>query len=92
MTENDSVAIPPHVHVRAFDGEVVILDLSTGDYFGLDEVGASFWNALSAGKTPAEVATELASVYAVSSDRLLKDILKLVADFERLGLVVKRSA
>ena len=92
MTENDVVTIPDHVHVRAFDGEVVILDLSTGDYFGLDEVGAAFWTALSEGKTPAEVASELASVYAVPAERLLNDILKLVAEFELLGLVVKRNA
>ena len=82
MTSEHEVRVaPPHVHARAFDGELVILDLSTGEYFGVDEIGSAFWHHLTAGKPPSEVATILASVYAVSTDQLLGDVLKFVAEF-----------
>lgn len=90
--EHELRTAPPHVHARAFDGELVILDLSTGEYFGLDEIGTVFWQNLTAGKSPSEVATALSAVYAVSSEQLLQDVLKFVAEFEQLGLLILKRA
>src|SRR5579884_160304 len=37
----------------------VILDLASGQYFGLSPQAATFWEQICAGKTPAEVIAEL---------------------------------
>lgn len=40
------IAIPAHVLFRDLGGEAVVLDLDSGRYFGLDEVGTRFWQLL----------------------------------------------
>ena len=43
----DSLTIPDTVVFRDLDGEVVILDLESSTYFGLDPVGARMWTLVS---------------------------------------------
>src|SRR5438045_2839748 len=45
----DKFEIHPDVVWREIDGEVVLLNVVTGLYYGLDEVGSSVWRLL-AGK------------------------------------------
>jgi len=75
------------IHVRTFDGELVLLDLARGDYFGVNEVGAQLWAGLVAGKTPREIAAEIQSVYDVTPDVLLADLVELTNALIARGLV-----
>ncbi|MBR9765653.1 MAG: PqqD family protein [Rhodobacteraceae bacterium] len=45
---------PDIVH-EEFDGDMVILNLSCGQYFGLNESGALLWKAISEGHALAEI-------------------------------------
>jgi hypothetical protein len=78
------------VHVRTFDGELVLLDLARGDYFGVNEVGARLWQGLVAGKTPREIALEIQDDYDVMPEALLDDLLKLTTELVTRGLVRNR--
>ena len=69
--------VAPNVFTREFDGEVVVVDLERGDYFGLDVVGARAWSGLAVGRTPREVARELCLEFDVEIDRLLADLVAL---------------
>jgi hypothetical protein len=60
------IAAAPNVHARRFDNEVVILDLTQGLYFGLDEVGAEMWDRFLLGQSPHEIALALAERYSTS--------------------------
>lgn len=80
------------VHVRDFDGELVVLDLAKGDYFGLNEIGAKLWAALVDGRSPSEVADELVSSYDVGRDRLLADLIALTSELLTRGLIEPRPA
>jgi len=40
------VSLSPHVFAREFQGEVVLLDLDGGAYFGLDPVAAAVFRSL----------------------------------------------
>ena len=40
LKPSDKISISPQVVARELGGETVILDLSSGTYFGLDPVGA----------------------------------------------------
>lgn len=75
------------VHVRSFDGELVILDLAGGHYYGVSEVGARLWAGLLSGKTTREVASELRGLYDVDQDKLLDDLVALTNELLRRGLV-----
>ena len=84
----DRVRVAKDVHVREFDGELVVLDLQKGDYFGVNEVGARLWEGLALGKSPAEIAAELAPVYDVEPARLIADLVALTNELAARGLVV----
>lgn len=86
-----AVVVPSHVFVREFDGELVLLDLEGGDYFGLSELGLVLWNGLSAGKTPREVAAEAVALYDIDLPTMTRDFSKLTAELLSKGLLHRRE-
>ncbi|MEJ6479486.1 MAG: PqqD family protein [Octadecabacter sp.] len=54
----------PDVVGEEFDGEVVVLNLKTGQYFGLNESGVALWSAILAGADPADIAGISGSEFA----------------------------
>jgi Coenzyme PQQ synthesis protein D (PqqD) len=74
------------VHVREFDGEMVLLDLERGEYFGLDELGGKVWRALVQGETPQEIAIHLEPEHDVSLETLVADLVALTDELVRRGL------
>jgi hypothetical protein len=80
------------VHARRFDDEIVLLDLQGGRYYGLDEVGADVWEALSDGATVEDVVARLHDRYDVERARLEQDVRALVDDLMRSGLLVAEGA
>ena len=95
----DSLSIGPQqrvraaesVHARAFDDELVLLDLEGGQYFSLDGAGVLVWEGLSAGRSPEEVAADVAREYAVEPARALADLLDLANDMVKRGLLVPQG-
>jgi hypothetical protein len=47
--------VGPDVVHEEFDGEIVVLNLQTGQYFGLNEAGATLWMAIESGSDPVAV-------------------------------------
>jgi hypothetical protein len=56
------------------DGNVVLLQFTSGAYFMLNEVGSKIWKLLDEGKTIAEIATALQPCYDPSKEILEQDI------------------
>lgn len=81
-----------NVFARDFEGELVLLDLARGDYYGLDEVGAALWHGLMAGRTVAEIAADLGPRYEVDDDQLRQDLVALLEDLFAKGLVEVEAA
>lgn len=78
----------PDVVHRVLDNEVVLLDLASGRYFGLNPTGAAFWEALGPDGTTLEQAEKvLLARFEVDSDVLHRDLEALVATLTREGLV-----
>jgi hypothetical protein len=69
------------------EGETVLLDLDSGVYFGLDEVGTVIWNALVAGCSRDEIVSRLLEEFDVESDRVRADVSALISSLEERGLV-----
>lgn len=60
-------------------GETVMLNIETGDYFGLNEVGTAFL-MLTDGKTPTkDIIKALHEKYEISFDTLQSDIKDLIS-------------
>lgn len=80
------------VAARALDGEAVLLDLASGTYFGLDEVGARVWELVEAGTTVGALRSALLAEFEVEEHVLAADLAHLLADLEQRGLVRRESA
>ena len=67
----------PAVISDIIDGEVVIMNLERGSYYGLDEVGADIWRLIMAGKTAEEISSDLAGHFSLDFERALTDVSAL---------------
>jgi hypothetical protein len=72
------VSVPPDVLVQDLQGESVILNVESGRYFGLDEVGTRMWAVLTTAKSLQAACDALAGEYEVERERLERDLLALV--------------
>lgn len=78
----------PDVVVREIEGEAVLLDLDSGVYFGLNEVGTRIWRLLVDGCDPAVMAERLAADYDASPDVIARDITRVLDELRARGLIV----
>jgi hypothetical protein len=69
------------------EGEAAILHLGRGAYFGLDPVGARIWQLLQAPRRVMEIRDALLAEYEVEPGRCEGDLLALLHDLARHGLV-----
>jgi hypothetical protein len=87
MNLDDRMEIPPEVMTRTVGEEVVILNLATGTYFGLDPIGARIWELMTAGQTLDEICEAMLAEYEVTHEELERDVLRLAAELHEQQLV-----
>lgn len=68
-------------------GEVAILDLKAGVYYGLDEVGARIWSLIQEPRRVDEVRDTLLEEYEVEPERCEHDLIALLQRLAEEGLV-----
>ena len=79
----------PAVVDEMIDGEVVVIDLSTGSYFSLVESAAVIWASLAARPTLDQVAGYVASVYDAEPERCFAASGAFLDSLVAEGLVVQ---
>lgn len=81
--------IPDGVVFQSLQDELVLLNLHTGIYFGLNQVGARMWQLIhDHQRAPLKkVLDALVDEYDVKPDRCAGDLLALVASLEENRLV-----
>jgi hypothetical protein len=67
--------------------EVVILDLESSAYLGLDDVAATIWELLERPMRVDEIESRLIELYDVDPDRLRADLAAFVSELLERGLV-----
>lgn len=77
----------PDVLCQDVGGEVVLLDLASERYFGLDPVGTRIWNLIDQDQPLQHVLEILCAEYDAPRERLEGDLLALVAQLADAGLV-----
>jgi hypothetical protein len=87
LTLDHHLKIPAPVSSALIEQSAVLLNKQTNQYFELDEVGARLWELLQQGKSLRESHQVLLGEYAVDPAQLEQDILDLVEDLEKHGLV-----
>jgi len=72
----------------AIPGETVILDPTSGRYFGLDGVGARVWEMLHTTTTLQSMVATITAEYDVDAETCERDLRALLAQLDEKGLVV----
>lgn len=68
-------------------GEVVILDLKSECYFGLDEVGTRIWQLLEEGRNGREIHHQLLQEFEVGTEQLERDLVTHLTELIDKGLL-----
>jgi hypothetical protein len=92
LPASEELEIVSSVVFERVDGELVLLELETGSYYGLNEVGALIFQALEQKAELAQVIDELALRYEVPPDRIEADCANLIDGLLQAGLVRRRAA
>ena len=70
------------------DGEVAILNLSDGVYYGLNDIGGRIWSLIQQPKTVSDLKATLLQEYDVDPELCYRELLDLLQDLANRGLVV----
>jgi hypothetical protein len=80
----------PDLLTCAVDGEVVILDRAAGLVHQLNPTASHIWGACDGGHEVDEIAAGVAASFEGAPETVFNDVIRTLADFERLGLLVDR--
>ncbi len=92
MPENRTVAPVKDQVSCALDGDTVILHLGSGTYYGLNDVGSTIWNLIQEPRTIEEIHDRLLQEYEADAGECERDLLNLLDDLSKAGLVEIRDA
>jgi hypothetical protein len=88
LTLNDSICIPDGVAFRKIGDEMILLNLETGTYFGLDAVGSRFVELLQSSGEIAAAHRVMLREFEVTAEVLEADLLRLAQEMCAKRLLV----
>ena len=69
----------PAVLTAEVDGEIVMMSIEQGRYFGLDDIGSDIWKRLDTPRSFAELINRLASDYDADQATIAADVRDLLS-------------
>jgi len=88
---DQTVSVAPSVIFQEVAGEMVILDLESESYFGLDAVGTRIWQLIDEHGDLRRIFTTLLAEYEVEEAQLRGDLEALISDAAGRGLITLHS-
>ena len=82
-----TVRLKTDISLCPTEHSAVVLNERTGQYWQLNETGASILGALLDARTPEDIAGRLADSRTVSRERALTDVRSLVGSLTAAGLI-----
>ena len=87
ISENSKVVATKEQVSADLGGEVVILNMKNGVYYGLDPVGARIWSLVQDPTTVKVLRDAIFNEYDVDADRCERDLLVLLQDLASNELI-----
>jgi hypothetical protein len=75
------------VAAKVIDGEAIIINLTTGVYYSMDEVGGRIWSLLEGRHPVGFVVEEIVAEYDVDAETAGKDVAALIEQLVEEGLI-----
>jgi hypothetical protein len=88
LDKNSILQRAENVTFEVVADEAILIDITTGIYFSLNEVGTEFWQMLDGEQTVAQHATIIASKYEVEPDMVVADLLELAEEMAKDKLIL----
>ncbi len=85
------IARSPSVVTSVVDGEILMMSIEEGRYFGLDDVAGDVWERLATPRSFAELVGELEADYDAGRAAIESDLRALIADMRARAVVVVRD-
>jgi hypothetical protein len=87
LSESSMVSATSQQVSCALADETVILQLKTGTYFGLNQVGTATWEFIQEPHTVKEIYQEILTRYEVDSQRWERDLYALLEEMRAADLI-----
>ena len=87
VLEDLSIAVPKGVLFQDLGEEVVLLEVGSGQYYGLNAVGARMWSLLQQGQSVSQVLSTLHEEYEASEEKLGADLKQFLNQLQSKGLI-----
>ncbi len=82
----------PKVIHEILDGEAVIIDFDTGNYYSLDEIGTEVWGLIERSATVGDIRDGICTRYDGPRKEIERAVDEFVAELQRENLVVRSLA
>ena len=92
MSAAPPFSIPEHVLSRKLDDEMVLLNLDSGEYFGLNDTGTRVWELVADGRSRQEVADRLTDEFEVTAEVASNHVASLLGELLDAGLLSEGEA
>ena len=87
MNLNTRLEVSSSVVTREIGGEMVLMDLESGTYFGLDAIGGRAWQGFEDGLTIKQLCEQIEDEFEVSPEQFREDMLALARNLLEQKLV-----
>jgi len=77
----------PHTIFREIDGQVITLNLHSGVYFAMNEVGTRIWHLLMGGTSKSDIVNAIKNEYDVPIVQLNKDLDSFLMELQESDLI-----
>ncbi len=78
----------PEVMTSRVGGELVLLHVESGVYFGIDPVGTVVWESLKLGQTPAQIIATIGAEYADVPPEMSEQVTGFLQDLLDREIIV----
>ena len=86
-TNDQAIIVENNVLFQEIGGEVVLLDIESGEYYGLNEVGSRIWTLIQEGQGASGILSTMLKEYDVSEKLLASDIEQFLFKLQAKGII-----
>jgi hypothetical protein len=73
------IEVSSEISWRDVNGETIILNLKTGEYFTLNDTGKILWKGICENQKPSELVLSLANEYKMDNKEVERDVLDFIS-------------
>jgi hypothetical protein len=87
LTLNSVIARSESIMFSDLDGQTIMLNMETGEYYDIDPVGSDIWSRIEQPKSVANICQDLLLVYSVGLEKCSEDVLLFLSELVELGAI-----